>query len=241
MHARRISKNMKKGWPAKSATREARKGTSAANGSDASAAKTKSPSGKTFSKVLNQLFDHERWPEARALIEKELAHDPDSHWLRARLSTTYYEERNYAWALEEIERAYRQASNCPLVLWDYAGTLDALGRTAEAIEIYSRLLGKGVEAVAYEECGEGIRWAIGLLTDCWYRLGVCHEHLGNAAVAAKHYLVYLVLRTSQKAHSIYSLEEVLKRIGRLTTPPNGSSAQRFEETKKELQRSLLLG
>jgi tetratricopeptide (TPR) repeat protein len=238
MLGHRVARNMKKDRPAKGESRAARKATSAGKGSGARDAKTKAVNGKNRTKTLNRLFGQEQWAEARVVIEKELARDPDSHWLRARLSTTYYEERNYHRALEEIERAYRRAPDCPLVLWDYAGTLDAVGRTAEAIEIYGRLLGKGVEAVAYEECGEGVPWAIALLTDCCYRLGVCHEHLGNAAAAAKHFMAYLILRTSTNADSIYTLEEALTRLGRL--PANESSVQRFEETKRELQRCLVL-
>jgi hypothetical protein len=240
MLGRRVAKNMKKVRLGKSVTKVARKATSAGNGSDAKGAERVPVRGKNRTNTINQLFAQERWAEARAVIEKELARDPDSHWLRARLSTTYYEKRNYERALEEIERAYRRAPDCPLVLWDYAGTLDAVGRTAEAIEIYGRLLGKGVEAVANEECGEGVPWAIGLLIDCCYRLGVCYEHLGNAVAAAKHFMAYLILCTANNAKSIYTLEEALTRLRRLPARSNGSPAQRFEETKRELQRSLVL-
>jgi hypothetical protein len=126
------------------------------------------------------------------------------------------------------------------VLWDYAGTLDAIGRTTEAIKLYGRLLGKGVEAVAYEECGEGISWAIALLTDCCFRLGVCYEHLGHATAAAKHFVAHLILRLSNNADSIYTLEEALTHLRRLPRPSNETPAERFEESKRELQQGLLL-
>lgn len=213
---------------------------SAGNGSGARGADNAPFPGKSLTKTINRLFAEQRWAEARAILDKELARHPDSHWLRARLSTTFYEERKYERALEQIERAYRHAPDCPLVLWDYAGTLDAVGRTAEAIEIYGQLLGKGVHAVAYEECGEGVSWAIALLTDCWYRLGVCYEHLGNATAAAKHFMAYLILRTSQEVDSIYTLEEVLARLRRLPASSDDSPEQRFEQTKRELQRCLVL-
>ena len=181
MLGHRLANDMKKERPAKSATRVARKAMSAGNGKSARDAERSSIGGKNLTKTLHRLFTQEALVEARTLIEKELVRDPESHWLLARLSTTFYEERQYEQALRQIERAYRLAPDCPLVLWDYAGTLDAVGRTAEAIELYGRLLGKGVEAVAYEECGEGISWAIALLTDCCFRLGAVpraprHQH-----------------------------------------------------------------
>jgi tetratricopeptide (TPR) repeat protein len=237
----RLAKNMKKARPAKSATRVARKAMSAGNGSGAKDAERRRSSGKNLTTTLNRLFAQERWAEARTVIEKELARDPDSHWLRARLSTTFYEERHYEQALEQIERAYRLAPDCPLVLWDYAGTLDAVGRTAEAIELYGRLLGKGVETVAYEECGEGVSWAIALLTDCCFRLGVCYEHLGQTAAADKHFVAYLILRVSNNADSIYSLEDALTHLRRLPLLSDESPAQRFEDIKQNLQRSMVFG
>src|SRR5438309_778426 len=125
MLGRRVAKNMKKGRRASSRTKPARKATSAGNGSGASAADRKAEGRKSVTKVIDRLFAQERWADARAVLAKELAREPDSHWLRARLSTTYYEELNYDRALEEVEEARRLAPDCPLVLWEYAGTLDA--------------------------------------------------------------------------------------------------------------------
>jgi tetratricopeptide (TPR) repeat protein len=239
MLGRRVVRNMKKAKPAKSEIKPARKATAAASANGGSAADARATNGKRLSKTVDRLFAQEKWAKARAVLEKELVRDPESHWLRARLSTTYYEERNYDRALEEIELAYHRRPECPLVLWDYAGTLDAVGRTAEAIEIYGSLLGKGVDAVAHDECGEGVPWAIGLLTDCCFRLGVCYENLGNAPAAAKHFTAYLVLRTSNHAVSIYSLQDALTHLDRLPVAGK-ASLRRFEEMKRELQRTLVL-
>src|SRR5688572_8717949 len=94
----------------------------------------------TLSKRINRLFDHEKWAAARSLIERELATLPADdwtrHWWLTRLSTTYYEERNYKKARELAEQAVAIAPSCPLVLWDLAGTLDMLGDKAGAIHTY---------------------------------------------------------------------------------------------------------
>ena len=40
-------------------------------------------------------------------------------------------ESDYQEALRWVEKAREIAPDCPLVLWDYAGTLDMLGRERE--------------------------------------------------------------------------------------------------------------
>jgi tetratricopeptide (TPR) repeat protein len=157
----------------------ARRATSdAANIFDASARVRLMESDMSLSEKINNLFAAEQWAEARALIEKAMAKSgKDDHWLLARLATTYYEERKYKKALTLLEKARALAPACPLVLWDYAGALDALGRSEEAIKVYMDLIQRGPDKVGQDECGEGLKWAIGLLTDCFYRVSVCLKHL----------------------------------------------------------------
>ncbi len=212
MPVHRVAKNMKKARPARRATKPAREVTSVGNGNGAGDAKLRSANGSALTKTINRLFEQEKWSHARQLLLSELDRDPDSHWLRTRLGTTYYEERDYDRALREVKKAYRLAPNCPLVLWDYAGNLDALGRKKQAIGVYNRLLSKGVEAVGYEECGEGIPWAMAVLTDCYYRLGICHADLGDMETAAKYFTTYLMVRRSSPVDSIYSVAEALARL-----------------------------
>lgn len=131
---------------------------------------------------INSLFAKEKWLAARTLLEKELPSTPDSHWLLDRLSVTYYEQRKYARALKLVEQAFKIAPECPLVLWDYAGTLDAMGKTKDALNMYVRII------VAYPElghgqCGEGDDWAFSLFRDCVFRVGICFRKLGNTDVA----------------------------------------------------------
>ena len=76
MLGRRVAKNMKKDRPAKSETRVARKAMPAGNGSDAKGGERIALSGKKLTNTLNRLFAQERWADARAVIEKELARDP---------------------------------------------------------------------------------------------------------------------------------------------------------------------
>ena len=67
--------------------------------------------------------------------------------------------------------------------------------------------------LADDECGEGLDWAVGLLTDCFYRVSVCLKHLQRPETAWKFFLWYAEL-VAAGAHSIYaeSGSAVLKHI-----------------------------
>ena len=168
-----------------------------------------------LSDKIDDRFAREKWKEARALLEKEMKKrgGEADHWLLTRLATTYYEERQYKKALQLDDKARALAPDCPLVLWDYAGTLDALGRSEEAISIYMSLILRGPEKVGREECGEGLEWAISLLTDCFYRVSVCLKHLHRPQPAWQFFLWYAQLVTAG-AQSIYAQahSEIIKHV-----------------------------
>jgi hypothetical protein len=154
-----------------------------------------------------------KWREARKLILTELALFPRSHWLTTRLSTTYYEERKYKKALVVSKRALKLDPQCPLILWDYACVLDMLGEEKSAIAVWKRLLRRGEKAVAFDKCGEGIRWARSLLNDCRYRIGVSFLDVGNK-VLGKQYMVEHLRYRRPGIPSSYSMKDVREAMKR---------------------------
>jgi tetratricopeptide (TPR) repeat protein len=163
------------------------------------------------SQIINQLLNNENWEKARNFLFNWLEDKPESHWLLTRLATTYYEERNYIKALDYSEQALKIAPHCPLVLWDYAGTLDMLKKNEQALKIFKSLIRRGVQRMAYEECGEGIRWARSLINDCRYRIGLIYARKGNY-ILAKKYLKTHIMQRNRNTPSIYKLREVKKKL-----------------------------
>jgi len=161
--------------------------------------------------ILEHFFYVEDWQNARKVLLKELKRSSQDHFLLSRLSTTYYEEYKYQKALEIAEKAFKIAPYCPLVLWDYAGTLSMLDRCDEAIAIWKRLLKRGVERIAYGACSEGIRDAKSLLNDCRYRIGLCYHELGKKSLAIRYIQEHLAHR-QPGIPSIYSIREVKKAL-----------------------------
>jgi len=76
-------------------------------------------------------------------LRRRLKAEPHHHWLLTRLSSVYYEQRRYVLALKYAEKAFAEAPSCPLVLWDYAGVLQMLGRHDESLDLYARIVTRG--------------------------------------------------------------------------------------------------
>ena len=144
---------------------------------------------------------------ARRLLRAALRNEPSLHWLLTRLALTYYEELNYAQSLEYTTQALAIQPSCTLVLWDHAGSLSMLSRMKEAIQIYRRLIRRGVDSIAHGDCGEGIAQARGLIADCWYRMALCQRESGSAVGARNSLNRHLALR-GPGCRSIYPLQEI---------------------------------
>lgn len=157
----------------------------------------------------------DKWAKARGLIERALQVEPNSHWLMTRLALTYYEQFDYARALEYSKKALLLEPDCPLVQWDYAGALEMLDRPQEAIKMFDGILRRDVDSLANDACGEGRRRARGLRADALYRVAKCHETLGNRKKAAA-FVKQSLSERGPGCESIYPISEVRRFQGRLT-------------------------
>jgi len=163
------------------------------------------------SRQIESLLRKESWKQARKVIRIELAKDPKSHWLLTRLSATYYEERRYKLALKCVKKARLIAPECPLVIWDYAGSLDMLGREEAAITIWKKLISRGERSIAFDECGEGLRWARSLINDCYYRIGNSYREIGNERLARSFIRKHLRGR-KPRLPSLYEAKKIRRKF-----------------------------
>jgi tetratricopeptide (TPR) repeat protein len=170
----------------------------------------------SVSREIEDAIKQDDWKRARRLARAALRREPESHWLLTRLALTYYEEFDYERALVIGQQAYELAPHCPLVLWGLGGTLDTLGRHSDAAAIFQGLIRRGVETVAYGDCGEGLAWSRGLIADCWYRLAHCEQKLGHRARTIRCYQQHLAMR-GPGCRSIYPLSEVRREFRDLPT------------------------
>ena len=172
-----------------------------------------------FNDAVNTAIAKQNWSCLRQLVLDEMAKNRDGHsdhWLLDRLSLSYYEERDYKSAYKVIKEAEELAPECPLVLWDLAGTLDMLGDKSAAIDIWRRLIKRGYQSVASDECGEGIRWAKSLLNDCRYRVAISLWDIGDVKQAYREMQQHLKHR-SPGIPSVYPIQEARAELEKLSS------------------------
>jgi tetratricopeptide (TPR) repeat protein len=190
---------------------------------------------KNKSKKIERLINEENWDEARRQIEMELELTPDSHWLLDRLSVTYYEQLNYKTALKIIKKAYKLSPNCPLVLWDYAGTCDAVGDHAGAVRLYSHIIVNYPEN-AGDTCNEGDIWIQSLVLDCFYRLAISFEKMANPQQAKWFVEGYIrICKSHLELQSIYNVAIAKRYLDRLTK--SNGTMKKFDDIAFETKQA----
>lgn len=138
---------------------------------------------------------------ARRSLREELAAEPDHHWILTRIGNTYYQEGKNRLALKYIRKALGIQPKCPLVQWDYACVLSEVGKDKEALRIFEKLIRRGANRIAEDECGEGLSWAKSLILDCYYRGGCSADSLGKKSLAKKYFLQHF----QNRARGLFSL------------------------------------
>jgi len=150
------------------------------------------------------------------------------------LGVIFYEQRRYQEALELFLTSRRIVSDCPLTLWNLAGALDALGKSAQAVRIYTWLL-DSKKSPEEDPCWESKEWTDALKTDCVYRLGLCFQHMGKKHKAEQCYRQYLDLLLVGIEGS-YSAEDVMRKIRGLHDAGRNGGADR--ELRKAVHATL---
>ncbi len=175
-------------------------------------------------KEYNKFFINKDWANAKKVLEILLTDNLDSYWFYTSLSSVTYELKDYTESLKYAEIAYSMNPLSPLVLWDYGGALYALDREDEAIFIWKKILELDDNKIAFELTQEGLKWAVSLKNDCYFRIGEAYYYLENDVLAIENILTHLANR-KRGLFSLYSKREalnLLKKIQDITVAPKSS-------------------
>ena len=145
-----------------------------------------------FGGRIDGLFARREWGEARRLLEKEREKSPDNHWVLTQLGVTFYEQHRYEEALAWLLASLKIVPDCPLTLWNLAGTLDAV---VERVDDHPadfddpRLDGLFVDARGPDAAGllDVIRQRRRGARGWGQRTGVCRRGWGMSAAVARRY------------------------------------------------------
>jgi tetratricopeptide (TPR) repeat protein len=176
---------------------------------------------RSLSAQISALFRKSEWAKARGLLEKEQKRNSGDHWLLTQIGVTFYEEGKYGEACRLFLKSLKIVADCPLTLWNLAGTLDATGQPLQALKIYTWLL-RTNKSAKDDPCWESKKWSDALKTDSVYRIGVCFQHIGDRNKAEDCYRQYLNLLLIGGEGS-YSIEDVTQRIRKLHEHHTGVS------------------
>jgi len=159
---------------------------------------------------IKDLIQRGMWEAARTMLQRERERDPENHWVLTQLGVTFYEQRRYEEALRLFLASHGIVRDCPLTLWNLAGTLDSVGKHADATRIYTWILQSNVSPDD-DPCWESKEWTDALKADCVYRLGVCFQHLGNKRKAEHCYRQFLNL-LSIGVEGSYTIDDVKRHM-----------------------------
>jgi tetratricopeptide (TPR) repeat protein len=152
------------------------------------------------------------------------------------LGVTFYEQKRYEEALQLFLASLEIVPDCPLTLWNLAGTLDSLGKHTHAMRIFTGILRSNISPDD-DPCWESAEWADALKADCVYRLGVCFQHLGKKRKAELCYRQFLSLLSLGIA-ATYSIDDVKRQMRDLQSAGKSNGVE--SEVRKAVAATLQL-
>lgn len=174
---------------------------------------------ESISSLIKRTETPEEYAKLAEVIQKEIKEeekkeDYDGHWLYATLGMCYHGQYKYDLAIETLEIALGIAPRCPLALWYYATSLYQLEKNDESLEVLDKLLKRGVNGIAYGQCGEGVRWSKAMLNDCRFVKSLNYFAKDDFKNAKKWAKLHLRFR-NQGVKSIYHKRYVLSHLRKI--------------------------
>ncbi|MFL5322475.1 MAG: hypothetical protein ACJ790_22640 [Myxococcaceae bacterium] len=166
---------------------------------------------------IDRLIDAKKLARARRMIIATLAFESRDHWLLSRLATVERHADNAAEALRIARAALRDWPSCPLLIWECAESELELGRRKSALHRFESMARRRVSTLAFEQCGEGIAWARGIVADSHVRAAEVAGALGMIPRARRH---LARARAEKRARAVSEfdgayLRDVARRLDRL--------------------------
>jgi tetratricopeptide (TPR) repeat protein len=121
-------------------------------------------------KKADQLLQQKKYAEARAILEKIIAEDPQTYVLYKNIGSTYFAEENYEEAIKAYMKVYEKTPERADVVAAIANSYNNLGNKAEAATWYAKLTVGDVQDI-----------------DTAYNAGVCLYNSGSTAEAADYF------------------------------------------------------
>ncbi|MDB5157709.1 MAG: Tetratricopeptide repeat-containing protein [Mucilaginibacter sp.] len=160
-------------------------------------------------------YHNENYSDAIELLKVVQQHEKrNSFWIYSRLSSCYYELRNYDTALSYAEKAYKLMPKSPLVLWDYAGALIMLKKERKAIKLLSRLQAMDDDLTLYGFNMPEKKWMQSLKLDSNFLIGKAYYIIREDQLAKDYFARYLAQR-KKELKTIYKKKDALDYLKKM--------------------------
>ncbi|WP_316839153.1 tetratricopeptide repeat protein [Pedobacter gandavensis] len=173
---------------------------------------------ETIKELLTKFYieyHNGKYKEAIQLLNDILLkEDGDDFWIYSRLSSCYYELRDYEKALFYAKKAYKLNPESPLVLWDYAGVLIMLKKENKAIELLKRIQNMSDDLTNQGFMDPDIKWMQSLKNDANFLIGKAYYIICEDA-KAKDFLSNYLSNQDKGMKSIYAKEEALLYLNKI--------------------------
>jgi len=121
-------------------------------------------------KKADQLLQEKKYPEARAILEKIIADNPEAYVLYKNIGTSYFAEENYEEAVKAYLKVYEKTPERADIVAAIANAYNNLGNKAEAAAWYGKLTVGDVRDI-----------------DTAFNAGVCLYNVGSTAEAFQYF------------------------------------------------------
>lgn len=170
-------------------------------------------------KLLNefyQKYDNSKYAEAIQLLEMIMHNEKKiSFWYYSRLSSSYYELRDYKNAVKYAQIAYKMKPTSPLVLWDYAGVLIMVKKENRAIKLLLKLQDIEDDFTIYKFERPQKKWMQSLKNDANFQIGRAYYIIRENQLAKEYFLKYLSHR-KKGLKTLYSKKQVSDYLKKLS-------------------------
>lgn len=154
-------------------------------------------------------YHNEHYTEAILLLNAILLNEEeDDFWTYSRLSSCYYELKDYEKALFHAKKAYHLNPDSPLVLWDYAGVLIMLKKERKAIALLRRIQNMSDDLRNHGFKDPDMRWMQTLKNDANFLIGKAYYIISEDTLA-KDFLLNYLAHLNKGLKSIYAEEDAL--------------------------------
>lgn len=162
-------------------------------------------------KRLDYLKQNGSLKQLRNFLEKCVKDYPDEYFFLSELTPVYNNLDMPDKALEVSKKAYLMASDDVWVKRKYCLALIGKEYSKEAIPLLDEILERPLEQIAYDEHGEGMRYAKSIKNDSRFLKGLALEQLGEFT-KAKQCLEEHLANRRQGIYSDYTKAQVQKHI-----------------------------